>query len=503
MDNDNKENKNLDIEQELANALGVPTQDTPAKQEATQNKQQQPSDTSSDSAASEEETDGTTPPETATDTKKEEKKEDTLGYSEEELNVIESMEVQGAPSLEDNKSNSLAGQPPLGPPRRRNRKHLIIIVVAALVLIASAITVAFLLSQKEKTPEVAQEQQQTTPVTTEQEQKTKLKLTAATVEGVVVYQTADSESWQPLTSNALIEEGSTVRTDTDGKAALVFESGTIIRLDNSATIKINSLESTNIAIQQVEGTAYSRIASTGNPYTVVVDGTSYVAMGTAFATTNSGAEKGVKVFESAVKTDSATVEEGKQFLTKSTDQARVNKVTDLDLVALSGDDFIKWNSTEDAKNPLFKEKLGVLGKLDQAKKDAEAAKKKKEAEAATKPKKTETKKPTSTSQVKPSTGSTSLTSGSHKKGTELKWSTGDSANGFKIVYSTKSATPTFNSDDSEAIYVSDASARSHAVTPTETTWYRVCTYQKDGTCTNYSNAIKVTPKSTTKPKQTD
>ena len=502
MDNDNKENKKLTLEEELANAL---TEKAPEQRAETPEKtdEEQPADTTIESKDTPEDTDEK-PVET------EEKTPSTTKipgseFSEEELIAVESMEVKGAHALDIQPTN-IGSQPPLGPPPRRKHRQWIIVAILVAIILAGIAT-AFILSQGQKAPEQSTQEQQSAPIVTNTDEKKSIKLTVATVEGVVSYQAPGSESWQPLTANSTLEQDTTVRTDTDGKTALLFENGTIIRVDSSSSIKIKSLDAADIVIEQLQGTAYSRITPSDNQYSVLVDGVSYVAMGTAFATTNSPAEKGAQVFESTVKANNVAIEEGKQYFTKSTDSSKTNKVTDIDLTALSKDDFIEWNAKEDAKNTQFKDKLGVLSKLEEKKKEAEAKEKQKEKEKAEAKKKQEQeaakkKQRENESQTKPGTeGTTSLRSGHSTKGTELRWVTADKVNGFKIVYSTTTRTPTFDKDS--AIYVSDPAARSHAVSPEKTTWYRVCTYQKDGTCTNYSNAIKVTPSSTTPKKPTN
>ena len=274
---------------------------------------------------------------------------------------------------------------------------------------------------------------------------------------------------------------------------LTFDDGSALRLDAETTVTLGSLAADNVRIAQSAGTAYSRLVKSDRSYTVTAGGTAYTALGTAFATTSGATDKGVQVYESSVKVDGLadTVAEGKQYYKQHHDAKVAGKVTSIDLGVLEKDSFAVWNLSEDEKNSLFKDKLGVFKQL----KDKQA-KDKQQREAA---KKKSDERPKSTTGL-------SLSVRAVSGGAELTWTvTGVSApHGFKLVRSSSSAAPTFGKD--EALYIDDASARKATWKSSKdgTYWYRICVYQKEAGCDNYSNAVQAkvtgsTPKEDTKP----
>ncbi len=282
------------------------------------------------------------------------------GFSEQELLEVESMEVEGAPQLETTRTplgtNTL---PPLGPPRKKHTKQIILTSLGIIIVAGIGGTLFFLSQHKKSVTSQPTQQEKTVPVVTP-EQKESISLTATTVEGTVLYQT-NANDWQPLSTDTKLEKGFSVRTSTDSRVTLTLENGSVIRLDQSSSIKIENLEATDIKIQHLEGAVYSHLISSGYRYMVSVDDTVYSSQNGAFITTNTADNKNVQVFQGVVKISDTEVGEGKQYFTKTADATiPKNTLIDIDTATLGKDSFITWNATEDAKKPLLKESLGIL-----------------------------------------------------------------------------------------------------------------------------------------------
>ncbi|MBP9761569.1 hypothetical protein KBD11_00670, partial [Candidatus Saccharibacteria bacterium] len=150
----------------------------------------------------------------------------------------------------------------------------------------------------------------------------------------------------------------------------------------------------------------------------------------------------------------------------------------IDLNALQVDEFVQWNKQKDISSEDFKDLLGILD-------DTPAP----------------VAVPGSTQQPVPAGEAPGirLSGTSTDKGAKLSWSlTGLTASqGFKIVRDSKDLTPSFGENSS--LYISSASARSETWHDDTggTYYYRVCIY-REGTCSNYSNAVQVTSPKTVK-----
>lgn len=285
------------------------------------------------------------------------------GFSEQELLEVESMEVEGAPQLEAARTPlGTSTLPPLGPPRKKHTKQ-ILLASLGIIIVAGIGGTLFLLSQHRKSTASQPTQQEKTAPIVAPEQKEGISLTATIVEGTVLYQT-NKNDWQPLSADTKLDKGTSVRTSADSRVTLTFENGSVIRLDQSSSVKIEGLEAADIKIQHLEGTAYSHIVSSDYRYTISTDDTTYNSQNSAFVTTNTADNKGVRVFQGVVKVNDIEVGEGKQYFTETTDATvSKNSITDIDTTTLSKDDFITWNTTEDVKKPLLKESLGILTEL--------------------------------------------------------------------------------------------------------------------------------------------
>lgn len=352
-----------------------------------------------------------------------------------------------------------------------HRKRLIIIAIVTVVVLVAVGLVLKLTVWNDKTVK------EDTDASVQKVQK--LGVAVTLVDGDASYRHGEGE-WQTLATTTELAEGDDVRTAENGRVVLTFDDGSALRLDHKSNVALTSLAAKDIHITQSEGTAYSRVVASDRSYIVTVDKVNYQALGTAFVTVNNETEKGVQVYHSKVKVDGIAdaVVEGKQYYKQHGNDALKGKVSDLDLDALAGSDFVDWNTTEDEKEASFKEKLGVLKTIREKRELAREA----------------PEKPAQSSPQQPS-ASLQLTGSATDKGAALNWTvTGvDVASGFKVVRSASSQTPTFGRDD--AVYVDKSTARSYTWSTKKagTYWYRVCAYRPaGGSCVNYSNAVQVT-----------
>lgn len=336
-------------------------------------------------------------------------------------------------------------------------KKTLAIAAAAVLLIGGGVTAFLLLGGDEQAP-VANQQTQV-----------KLGVVTTLIDGSATYKTGGGE-WQELTANTALAEGDWVSTGTASRIVLTFDDGSAFRLDESTTVGLISLDPQDVKLDQALGTAYSRVVASDRKFTVSVDGTSFAALGTAFTTINLDTEKGVQVLQSSVKADGVdeAVSEGKQYFKKHSDPTLVDKTTDISLDQVKSDAFMLWNLEQDEQDIKFRDKLGFLGKVKESIPD-------------------EDEQPASTNAIQ-------LSARNNDKGTVLSWSVSgiDFNDGFKVVRSSKSDTPTFGRDDSKLVKSSSRSLTWKGDQHKKEYWYRVCAYRPDQkTCTSYSNAVKI------------
>jgi hypothetical protein len=204
--------------------------------------------------------------------------------------------------------------------------------------------------------------------------------------------------------------------------------------------------------------------------TVHVDEASYTAKGTAYRTTNTEAKKGVEVYHSAVTKDTTEVAEGNAFFTLSIDKEKENKVTAIDLAALKTDTFIKWNSEQDKKEAEFANALGVLVELDKPD-----------------PTPPPVAPPTSSNKV-----GISLSGSVSEYSAVFSWkATGvDTSQGYKLVKSKTSQTPTYPENSAAYIEAGKTSYNLY-LGDGKTYYFRICAY-RGSSCESYSNTVTIT-----------
>jgi hypothetical protein len=346
----------------------------------------------------------------------------------------------------------------------QNKKSLLkrfsnkqVIMVAALVLFVVGGGIALFL-QNDNTAEAPE-------VSTEQ--RSLMGVAVTLLDGTAKYSN-DGTTWADLTTSSQISEGDWIVTNPASRAIITLDDGSIVRLDESSSVQLTNLSTQNIVITNESGDVYTRVVESDRKFVVAVDDVEYTALGTAFKTVNEIEQKGVQVYQSSVSaTENETkVEEGKQYYQAHSKTELKDTVTDVVVDEIKSDSFILWNLEQDKQSD-FKDKLGYLSKIEEV--PAEPA-------------------PTPA----PASASISVSASTNDKGVVLKWTVSNigSVEGFKIVRSKKTTTPTFGKDESN--YASGASSRT-------LTWkdgsgisytYRVCAYANK-TCSVYSNAVTI------------
>lgn len=312
-----------------------------------------------------------------------------------------------------------------------------------------------------------------TPVS---QQRSTLGAELALVEGTVQL-SKDGKSWQDARSGQSIANADRVRTLGGARAIVVLDTGSIVRLDGDTEVHFSALGNTSTEVTLQKGQTYSRVVkSDTHPFTVKTANDQYKALGTAYKTATDGKKDTLEVYQSKVEVLSKklSIVEGKKYDTET------KKASDIDREKLKKDAFAQWNKQKDAKKAAFKEKLGILR---EQKKAAIEQKKEEKPQQNTAP-----RTPSYTPR-----GALYLSASPTKDGVFLKWSTSNAAlsEGYKIVRSKQSASPTFGVH--EARYIGQNATKSYLWYDKSgaTHFYRICVYNA-GKCSSYSNAVKIT-----------
>jgi hypothetical protein len=231
----------------------------------------------------------------------------------------------------------------------QNRRNVIVAVIFVLSLIS--ISLVIILNQKGETTPVASEQQ--------------LIETTATISGKAEI-SDDGQEWEPSVNNKKIRAGSYIRTSENSRAIITFEDESVARLDYSTSLRIESLHKNNISITHQTGNLYNR-AITGSGYSVMIDGATFSAKGTAFRTTNTPSNDTLEVFEGTVTAlineKNLDVASGNGLYATDSSISKDSASEKINLTQLQNDEFILWNLTRDSQNPNFKDNLGYLKDL--------------------------------------------------------------------------------------------------------------------------------------------
>lgn len=339
------------------------------------------------------------------------------------------------------------------------KQKKVLIAAAAFVLLVGVAS-WFLLSKDQPTPQTTQDSSQAV---------TLLGTAVALIDGDAEI-SSDAMEWVPLTQDSTVEEGTSIRTSANGRVVINLDDGSAVRINNGSTITFTSLASNDVKIANENGEVYTRVVESDRAFNVTVGDESYTALGTAYKTVNRDSIRGVEVYQSevSVKTADQKISEGKRYYQANPTPELDKKISDIPVDQLQKDTFLQWNLDQDKKSDEFKDKLGYFTTLEK------------------------TPAPAATAPAPSPTAGIVLSGSKSDKGVSLSWKvTGLAASkGFKVVKGT-ATNPTFGKQDATFV---DASVRSMTwkLSDGKTHHFRVCIYNTDGSCTNYSNNISVT-----------
>lgn len=383
---------------------------------------------------------------------------------EDNNNSKQDIEATSHENVEDTATHNINEAPQASEskkPAGMSKAKKLLVIGGVTLLVLTTLGVVFTLNKDRKDDTVKQ---------TQQSEVKKFGVAVGLIEGLVQY-SADAQTWQDLKAETDLKEGNSVRTASNGRAVLLIDDGSALRLDSNSEIKLTSLTTTAILITNTSGELYHRVvASDTRSYTVTVENENYKAKGTAYRTFNEKDKKGVEVFQSAVEAviEKKEVGEGKSLYTKHAQADKVGVVLALDVESLKNDDFIKWNSEQDKKVANYADKLGILSELD-------------------KPAPTPAPAPRPTA-----TAGISLTGSKSEYSAVFSWkiTSVDTSKGFKLVRSSSSKTPTY--PENTVAYI-EAGKTSYTLYVGEDTPYnyRICAYS-GSSCASYSNSVTVT-----------
>lgn len=408
------------------------------------------------------------------DSEKPEVSEDTQEPETKEVNpeteaVSDDRPASEEPSVEEKAPDTLPESAAFQSKKWYRNKR---ILVLATILVLSAAAAAYFLVFNKQSEDAAEapEQEQVNSVA-------RFGVAVGLAEGTVEF-SKDGNTWTALSAESDLVESDHVRTGDGAKSVLLIDDGSAIRLNANTHVQLISLAVDDVRIANESGDVYSRVVSSDDRrFAVYVAGDMYEARGTAYRAVNTEDKKGVEVYHSKVaalnKDDpgkDVEVSEGNAYFTVNPEENKKNTVSAIDLDELKNDEFIKWCAEQDKKEPAFIDKLGVLVDIDKPK------------EEPTPP------------QPQTSNGITLGVTQTSDYSVRFSWTVKgiNTSQGFKLVRSSKTQTPTY--PDNGVVFI-DTGKTSYELYDKDggTYYYRICAY-RGKTCDSYSNAVSATTK---------
>jgi FecR protein len=357
-------------------------------------------------------------------------------------------------------NNQPADSPAMLTSGKKKINKIVYMLVAVLVLIVGGAVAAYSLTRPDTKSGTTQAPK---PVS-------RFGVAVGLIEGTAEYSNDNGTSWKSLTNESNLSEKDQIRT-TEGRAVLLVDDGSAVRLSANSKIELTSLVTDSIIVTNLGGEVYNRVvAAEARQYQSKAGDQTYTAKGTAFRTFNTDTKKGVEVYHSTVKAEekSTDVSEGNAFFTLTDQKEKENTVTAIDLTALKKDEFIKWNSDQDKKSAEFAANLGVLVEFD-----------KPDPAPALAP------APTTKAGITLSAKVTEYTA-------NFSWKVNgiNTSKGYKLVKSKTSQTPTYP-ENGAAFVESGKTSYSLYLGDGKTYYFRICAYRNDS-CESYSNVVTVT-----------
>jgi hypothetical protein len=356
----------------------------------------------------------------------------------------------------ENEPQEIQKQVTAAPPPNSKFKPIIFAIITGIILVA-VIGTAYKMFKSTAKPE--------TSTTTETATNSKTLSAYVSYLSGTAWRYVDDRRVEIKESDTLVE-GDEVMTDENTQMVLMFDEGSIVRLDEKTLVVLEEIKSSAIKVREENGNIFSRVnKDEDHKFIVTAAGITVESLGTAFSVANEE-EVSVKVFESKVKVKETfgpetEVNENEKWDTKTKEVAVLEEeVEENSFLAVS---------------------------LEEAGLKTESVEKKAEE------KKAETEKVEEENTPPPASGaSINLSAKKLDDGIFITWSTSgiDTSKGFKIVKS-YDANPSFPKNG--YIYVSDSSVRNYKLHLKDgKTWnIRICQYLGDGTCGEYSNNVAI------------
>jgi len=114
----------------------------------------------------------------------------------------------------------------------------------------------------------------------------------------------DNNDWESTIVGQEIEAGDTVKTEEDSRLIIDFETGDTIRLNSGSEVKLESLDDSDITIEQIQGESFSRLVKLeSRNYIIKIHGVECKSLGTTYIINEDIDNKlvNIYVFESRVK----------------------------------------------------------------------------------------------------------------------------------------------------------------------------------------------------------
>ncbi|HUT21778.1 MAG TPA: FecR domain-containing protein [Candidatus Bipolaricaulota bacterium] len=384
---------------------------------------------------------------------------------------------------------------------------------------------------------------QTNIISNDEESATEYQAVINYLRGEAEYQTAADQPWQNLSFTQKVEKGTSIRTKSNSKLELTFSDGSLVRLDENSALTVQEFNAADIIINHIAGNAYHRVNPDSTAiYQVFINGDEVTALGTAFNTYNENkdltkitvieSKVKVKVYKDSLLVNMKNVESGKLcVIDKTKSEENMVETKDADKKALLENDWFSWNKDEDSAKELslgfFEDDIKlkvtepsdaetttdedsylIKGEVDkdatlkisgvavshedeQFEHEVSLSEGKNEIELTAELDGEETKQTitiTYDKEAKDEIGEFKLSTSVNDDSVKLTWTIADkdTDKGFKIVKSSKE-NPAFPADENKYITQSDARTYTWTDIGEGTYHFRVCVYQSDGKCENYTN----------------
>lgn len=188
-------------------------------------------------------------------------------------------------------------------------------------------------------------------------------------EGEVFYRMAGG-GWQEVGVGTTLNEGDGVKVVGDGRAIIILDDGSSVRLNSGSEATLASLVPEHMQIVNEQGEVYTRVVKSKRLFDVAVGETVYRSLGTAYTTVNTEETQGVEVYQSAVQViasdetgnaEETIVPQGTAYYEVNVEEpAKEGEVTPIQADEIAQDEFVAWNAEQDGADETFKRELGVL-----------------------------------------------------------------------------------------------------------------------------------------------